>query len=229
MSDLNKYLEIADILDQHGHENHADFITLALKKEAKKGYHKCGLREETVNQHMTLLEGYREARDHYDEQYKKAIRKKGKDSPNMGALREILRNCAHNCNAVFLHEMYMADVVDCRPYSLDKDSTTRDLLKLYDGGHKSLVEDLKRIAKLPRNGWVLLNFCTLEKKLYLDIIDLHEIGPVVSSVPVMALDMWEHAYYHDFGLDKDAYVEWFLSRMDWRNVRKRIKNLQRLK
>jgi superoxide dismutase len=45
----------------------------------------------------------------------------------------------------------------------------------------------------------------------------------------MVLDMWEHAYYADFGLDKEKYVEWFLSRVDWRNPTKRIKALQRVK
>ncbi len=229
MSSLDKYLEIADILDESGHEKYADFIELQIKKEAKKGYHKCGLKEDAVNNHLELLEGYKTAREHYDAKYKKSIRKKGKDSANMGDLREILRNCAHNTNSVFLHEMYIEDVVTCRPYSLEKDSQMRELFKLYDGGWKSFLEDIKRIAKLPRSGWVLLNYCTTDKKLYLDVIDLHEIGPVISSVPVLALDMWEHAYIQDFGIDKEAYVDWFLSRLDWRNVRKRVKNLQRLR
>jgi Fe-Mn family superoxide dismutase len=49
------------------------------------------------------------------------------------------------------------------------------------------------------------------------------------SIPILALDMWEHAYYSDFGLDKGAYVDWYLSHLDWRNPRKRIKNILRMK
>jgi Fe-Mn family superoxide dismutase len=229
MNNLNKLLKIADILDESGHETEADFVDLHIIKEGKKGYHKCGLREESVTQHLELLEEYKKAKAHYESRYKKAIRKKGEDSPNMGELREALRNCSHNHNSVILHEMYIADVIECRPYSLEKDKQSQELLKLYDGGWKSFLKDLKRIAKLPRSGWVLLSFCTQEKKLYLDITDLHEVGVVVTSMPVLALDMWEHAYFHDFGTDKEAYVDWFLSRLDWRNVRKRIKNIQRIK
>ena len=65
--------------------------------------------------------------------------------------------------------------------------------------------------------------------IYIDVIDLHEIGVPIFSIPIAALDMWEHAYFADFGLDKEAYVEWWLSKMDWRNPDKRLKNLVKLK
>jgi len=69
----------------------------------------------------------------------------------------------------------------------------------------------------------------MTKQLYLDVVDLHDQHVIACSLPVLALDMWEHAYYADFGLDKEAYVDWFLSRIDWRNVRNRVKNFQRIK
>lgn len=231
MNEKTNFIKIADILDKNGHSDLADFVDLQIQKTAKKGYHKCGLKEETVNNHVQLFDGYKKASEHFQKKQARAFKGKDKnDSPNMGELREITRGIAHNSNAVFLHDMYIQDVYECKPYSLEKSQQMQDFIKeLYGSSVRSFKEDLERIAKIPRNGWVLLNFCLIEKKLYLDVIDLHEIGVQAHSTPVMCLDMWEHAYICDFGLDKEAYVQWFLSRMDWRNVAKRIKNYQRLR
>jgi superoxide dismutase, Fe-Mn family len=234
MKDIIELINIADTLDQNGLSKEADLLDnhiQSLTKVAKKDTHKCGLKESTVEQHQTLLDNYKKAMEYFEKEYKKTMRSNNEvDSPNMGALREITNNYSHNCNGVRLHEMYFQDVILSRPTPLERLPQLQDILdQLYDGGKKSFLSELKRMCKVPRNGWVLLNFCTVTKKLYLDAIDLHDEHVIAVAVPVMALDMWEHAYYADFGLDKDAYLDWFLSRMDWRNVGKRIRNLQRIK
>lgn len=229
---INNLINLADELDQKGLEKEAEVIDNFLKTAAPKiPMHKCGLKQESVDFHQELLENYKKASDYYCKQYTKVMKSANeKDSPNMGALRDIMRNKVHNCNAICLHEMYFEDVVDCKPYDLDRSDAAKSLFKeYYDGGHRAFLQELPRAAKVARNGWVILNWCTTEKKMYLDICDLHEVGVSATSIPVLCLDMWEHAYVNDFGLDKDAYVEWFLSRIDWRNFVKRVKNCCRMK
>lgn len=229
---INKLINLADSLDEKGLEKEAGVIDEFLKTAAPRvPKHKCGLKQESIDFHMELLEGYKKASDHYSKQYKKFMKSSnGVESPNMGDLREIMRGSAHNCNAVCLHEMYFDDVVDCKPYALERSERAVGLFKeLYEGGHRQFLLELPRVALTSRNGWVLLNYCTTDGKLYLDVCDLHEIGTIATSIPVLALDMWEHAYINDFGMDKEAYINWFLDRVDWRKVVKRIKNCQRLR
>ena len=153
-----------------------------------------------------------------------------KDSPNYGKLREIADSYPHNCNSVNFHNMYIEDVITNNPYAIEKESQMNDLLKDYYGGdYNKLANEIKRAAQVSRNGWVLLSFCVITKELFINVIDLHDQKVDAFSIPVLALDMWEHAYIHDFGIDREAYVEWFLGRIDWRNPRKRIRNLTRLK
>lgn len=234
MSNLEKLLDLSDELDQNGLAKQAEIIDNYvdhLTKMARQGIHKCGLKEETVENHIELLKGYEKALSHYKGEYKKILQSNNeKDSPNYGKLREHAENMTYNCNAVNLHKMYMDDVINNNPFSLEKDSQMVDLLKdLYGGDYNKLAHELKRLALIPRNGWVLLSFCTISKELFFNVIDLHDQHVDGFAIPILALDMWEHAYYHDFGLDKEAYVDWFLGRIDWRNPRKRLKNLTRLK
>jgi len=232
MSKIDKLLKIADKIDEKGLPLEADAIwevTQEIVKEAAKDMHPCGLKNSTVDDHKELFEGYKKAKDYYESEYRKAIRSRNEvESPNMGKLRDITSNYPHNCNAVRFHQMYFDDVVDCKPCSLDKDSEMAQLVKsMYDGGQ--LIEEMKRVAKVTRNGWVVLNYCTMTKLLYLDIVDLHDQHVIACALPILVLDMWEHAYIADFGTDKEAYVDWFIDRIDWRNPRKRLKNFMRIK
>lgn len=230
--DYKKLISVADQLDEKGLEVEANLLDEFIKSAAEKqAMHKCGLKESTVSAHQTLMEGYQKALKHFEKEYDKVMLSSNEvDSPNMGALREILSNSMYNCNAVHLHQMYFDDVVNSKPYPLEKTPVMEQLLDdLYKTKKAGFLHEIKRAACVPRNGWVLLSFCTVQKTLFLDICDLHSTGGSINSVPVLALDMWEHAYFADFGLDKEAYVDWFLSKVDWRNIAKRVRNLQRLR
>jgi superoxide dismutase, Fe-Mn family len=233
INEISKLVEISDKLDEIGLSKEADFVDqhiIGLTKTAKAGYHKCGLKEETVEQHNKLLAGYIKASDHLKKEYKKIIQSSNEiDSPNYGALRDIMQNYAHNINAINFHEMYFEDTMKNNPYSIEKDNQMKAILKELDCDYSKFEKEIKRLAEVSRNGWVLLSYCTITKKLHFNVIDLHDQHLVAMSIPILALDMWEHAYYSDFGLDKSAYVDWYLSRLDWRNPRKRIKNILRMK
>jgi len=229
--EIKQVLETLASLDSKGFNQEVDVLDAYLRKSAKKGTHKSGLEDSTVDAHRELMETYRkEAEDLSKEKKKVFLSSNEKDNPNNSKLRSICRDLSHNENAAYLHEMYFMDAIESKPCPIEKTSFLKENLgNLYIRSLKDFEGDIKRMAKLTRNGWLLVSFCTQKREIHLDIIDLHEIGPMVCSVPVAALDLWEHAYFADFGLDKEAYVDWWLSRMDWRNVEKRIKNLSRIK
>jgi len=226
-NDIKNVLDALARLDENGLHQEVDTIDSFLRKNANKTVHKCGLENKAVDAHRELLEGYQKAKESLKKEQKKILLSANeKDNSNHSVLRDTLRNISHARNAVFLHEMYFADVIDSKPSSLGQAASIKEL---YEGGTKNLEADIERAAELTRSGWVVLSFCTHSKNLDIEILDLHEIGGSLYRMPVAALDMWEHAYFIDFGTDKKAYVEWWLSRMDWRNVEKRIKNLNRIK
>ena len=63
MSKIDKLIALADFVDRHGRQDDANLIDDLITKEAKKGYHKCGLKEETVHNHEQLFENYKKAFD----------------------------------------------------------------------------------------------------------------------------------------------------------------------
>jgi Fe-Mn family superoxide dismutase len=47
---------------------------------------------------------------------------------------------------------------------------------------------------------------------------------IASGVPILALDMYEHAYHLDFGANAKAYAETFLRNVDWKAVEGRYED-----
>lgn len=230
MDKFQELIKISDQLDSLGLTKEADILDDHLIKLSKQGIHKCGLKEESVNHHLKLLDSYQKAKQHLDLEYKKALKSSNeKDSPNYGKLRELFDHYAYNVNAINLHEMYLSDVINNNPYALEKDSQMKELLKELYGSEAEFQHEIQRLIQIPRNGWVIFGYCVFSKKLSFSVIDLHDQHIPLGFIPVLALDVWEHAYLLDFGASKEDYLKWFLGRIDWRNVRKRIKIVQKIK
>jgi Fe-Mn family superoxide dismutase len=51
---------------------------------------------------------------------------------------------------------------------------------------------------------------------------------IASAVPVLALDMYEHAYHIDFGANAKAYVDAFMRNIDWKAVEERCEDASRV-
>ena len=64
-------------------------------------------------------------------------------------------------------------------------------------------------------GWSLLVWNTKEAKLQQFNSDAHNQGGVWGSVPVIVLDVYEHAYFIDYGSDRKAYIETFWKNFNW--------------
>src|SRR3954471_8963216 len=64
------------------------------------------------------------------------------------------------------------------------------------------------------SGWVVLTYVPRDRRLVNQYASEHSQG-VASGIPILALDMYEHAYHMDFGANARAYVDTFLRNVDW--------------
>ena len=67
------------------------------------------------------------------------------------------------------------------------------------------------------SGWVLVTFQPREGTLVNQWCADHTHG-LAGGVPLLALDMYEHAYHLDYGAAAAAYVDAFMQNIDWAGV-----------
>jgi Fe-Mn family superoxide dismutase len=71
------------------------------------------------------------------------------------------------------------------------------------------------------SGWALLTYSRRDRRLY-NQIALDHTQSAVDAAPVLALDMYEHAYHMDFGANATAYIDAFMRNVDWAAVTQRL-------
>ncbi len=75
-------------------------------------------------------------------------------------------------------------------------------------------------AKL--GGWaVLTHDHLLSGKLMNVLVDEHQNGAIWGGMPLIALDMFEHAYYHKNGPDRMTFINNFFENLHWGRIEKR--------
>jgi Fe-Mn family superoxide dismutase len=76
------------------------------------------------------------------------------------------------------------------------------------------------------SGWVLLSYSPHDKRLVNQWAADHT-NAVAGGRPVIALDMYEHAYHMDYGAKAGAYVDAFMEAINWDNAAKLYDRLSR--
>jgi superoxide dismutase, Fe-Mn family len=71
------------------------------------------------------------------------------------------------------------------------------------------------------SGWVLLSYVPRDRRLVNHLGADHDHG-VTGGIPILALDMYEHAYQLEFGANAAAYVAAFMRNIDWSAVMARL-------
>jgi superoxide dismutase, Fe-Mn family len=74
--------------------------------------------------------------------------------------------------------------------------------------------DLKASGMAGR-GWAWTAYDWDEGRLFNYVGDAQNTFPIWNASPLVALDVYEHAYFLDFQTDRGAYIEAFFDNLDW--------------
>jgi Fe-Mn family superoxide dismutase len=118
-------------------------------------------------------------------------------------------------NSMLLHELYF----DCLGGNGEPEIAMKLALAANFGSYERWREEFIAMGKAlgGGSGWVLLVFQPREGTLINQWAADHTHA-VAGGIPVLALDMYEHAYHMDFGANAGAYVEAFMKVIDWKKV-----------
>jgi len=72
------------------------------------------------------------------------------------------------------------------------------------------------------SGWAILAWDILGSKLIIEQLYDHQGNLAVGSIPLLMLDMWEHAFYLDYQNVKGEYVKAFWDIVSWPDIQARF-------
>ncbi|MFH0922812.1 MAG: Fe-Mn family superoxide dismutase [Candidatus Micrarchaeota archaeon] len=136
---------------------------------------------------------------------------KTKANANYSQYGELKRKETFNASGQLLHELYWDNLGgDGKP--------SGEILKAIEsdfGSFEKWKADFLACAKAS-TGWAIL--CLDKGKMRNFLCDSHNQGAVWGANPILALDVFEHAYYHDYGPNRGAYLEAFMNNIDWKKA-----------
>lgn len=88
------------------------------------------------------------------------------------------------------------------------------LLKRDFGSLDAWRADLKA-SGLAGRGWAWTAYDWDEGRLFNYLGDAQNTYPVWNATPLVALDVYEHAYFLDYQTDRSSYIDAFFANLDW--------------
>jgi superoxide dismutase, Fe-Mn family len=81
-------------------------------------------------------------------------------------------------------------------------------------------------AALQGSGWVALTWETIRGQLLIEQIHDHQDRSPLGTVPLLVMDMWEHAYYLQYRNQKEKWIVAFWEMINWADVARRLANAE---
>ncbi len=181
---------------------------------------KAGISRKTHEEHYELYKGYvtkvNEIRTKLTALTPADL---GKANASFSDLRELKTEYTFALGGVRNHELYFRHLGGTGG---DPEGAVAAAIKASFGSVEAWKADFKATA-LAARGWVWLALDREDGKLFNYIGDSQNTYPVWNAVPVLAIDMYEHAFYLDFGRAKAKYIDAYFSVIDWDAVNANLK------
>jgi Fe-Mn family superoxide dismutase len=92
-----------------------------------------------------------------------------------------------------------------------------DLIERDFGSFQDWRTDLKATGMAGR-GWAWTAYDWDEGRLFNYVGDAQNAYPIWNATPLIALDVYEHAYFLDYQTDRVSYIDAFFDNLDWPTV-----------
>jgi len=133
---------------------------------------------------------------------------------------ELKRNLAFNVSGHVLHSLFWSNLTPDGAGSPQQDlgrAVKRDF-----GGFDPFRQEMTAAAlTIQGSGWAALCWEPAGRRLVVEQIYDHHGNVASGSTPLLALDMWEHAYYLQYRNDKKRWAKAFWDIVDWADVGQR--------
>ncbi|CAM2950665.1 superoxide dismutase [Halobacterium salinarum] len=153
--------------------------------------------------HQGYVNGWNDAEETLAEN-----RETGDHASTAGALGDV----THNGSGHILHTLFWQSM---SPAGGDEPSgALADRIVADFGSYENWRAEFEAAASAA-SGWALLVYDSHSNTLRNVAVDNHDEGALWGSHPILALDVWEHSYYYDYGPDRGSFVDAFFEVVDW--------------
>jgi Fe-Mn family superoxide dismutase len=149
------------------------------------------------------------------------IRRTGGES--IQRVSAVTKNLAFNLSSHLLHSLLWNSMKPHGGGDPATDSASGKALLRDFGSFDACRAQLAAAAvQVQGSGWAVLVYEPLAQRLLVLQAEKHENGAAWGAVPLLALDVWEHAHYLKYQNRRAEYIEAYLKLINWQTVEERL-------
>ncbi|MCL4534198.1 MAG: superoxide dismutase [Bacteroidetes bacterium] len=174
-----------------------------------------GLSETLLKNHFTLYQGYVNNTNKLFELLS--------NKPKTGTdpeYAELKRRLGFEFNGMRVHEYYFENLGGRSP--LNRSSRLGTQLAKDFGSYEAWEQEFKATGSIRGVGWAVLYQDIATLGLFNMWIEEHHISHPAGCIPILVMDVWEHAFVLDYGLNRAGYIEAFFKNINWEAVEARF-------
>jgi superoxide dismutase, Fe-Mn family len=180
-----------------------------------------GISDKTLEMHFKLYEGYVKAVNELNEKIAGVLRDGKVDTEEFPAYSELTRRLGFEYNGMVLHEYYFQNLKSHG--SGAPGSAFSKAAESSFGSFDTWKTDFAGVGKMRGVGWAICYQNPGNGTLSNHWISLHEVGNVSGFIPILVMDVWEHAFILDYApADRPKYIDAFFSNVDWDAIHSRL-------
>lgn len=175
-----------------------------------------GFSKKQIEEHEELYNGYVNKRNEIAEQLKTADLSKA-NNVTSSPFRGLKLAETFAMNGDILHRLYFQNMGNQGSH------IGKETLKLIEdnfGSLQAFKDDLFATAKSAR-GWAITGYTLDEGRIHNYLFDTHNQMVPVMIIPLLVLDVYEHAYMIDFGIKRVPYLDVFWENINWDSIEER--------
>lgn len=173
-----------------------------------------GFSDTLLKNHFTLYQGYVTNVNRLQEELAKILAEGKAGTPQYNELK---RRFGWEFNGMRMHEIHFGRMTKT-PTAFDKNFALAKKISEDFGSYENWEKDFKATAGMRGIGWTVLYHDPIAKNLFNVWVNEHDVGHAAGCTPLLALDVFEHAYMLDYGLKRADYIEAFFKVIDWSKV-----------
>lgn len=176
-----------------------------------------GLSTNQLQQHYDLYAGYVKKRNQI-EQDLQTVNRENAASTTYSPYRALKIAETFAVNGSLLHELYFENMraTDTKPGPY-----TMKLIECSFGSFDTFKKDFIDAAGVAR-GWVIMSYGMDDGRVHNYVLEAHNQNVPILTIPLLVLDVYEHAYMIDFGIKRAQYLDVFWHNINWDAVEQRI-------
>ena len=182
-----------------------------LVKDYSYLYGMPGFSDDLLKMHFQLYQGYVKNTNFLTNRMKELESQDRDQTYDYGALK---RRFGWEWDGMRLHELYFENLGGHE--LLDKSTPLFQRIVKDFGSYDAWKKNFMATGMMRGIGWVVLYCDPQSGRLMNTWINEHDLGHLAGGSPLLVMDVFEHAYITQYGLDRGKYIQAFFDNIDWK-------------